>query len=99
MGIARRVAERVNRDYPLSQRAQVIALLDSLDLGPRAPTGIDEGEERIHAAILNIAAGNLDRLLEAAVLAEVDWRDLIVGGGLEHDDWRVRVTESLGPPI
>jgi len=57
-----------------------------------------EGMERVHAAMLRVATGSLERLLEAAALAELDWRDLLVEAGLALEDWRDRLTEDLGPP-
>jgi hypothetical protein len=53
--------------------------------------------ERFQAAIVLWAAGNLERLLSSVHLAEVDWRDVLLRGGLEHDDWRDRLDSELGP--
>lgn len=97
MSISERIARRVGRDYPASQRDAVIDLLESVELGSSASTVTDEGQERVHAAMLIVAAGNVDRLLEASALAEVDWRDVLVDAGLEHDDWRARLADVLGP--
>jgi hypothetical protein len=96
VSVTRRVVERVNRDYPDSSRAEVTDLLASLDLGPGSTP---DGDERIHAAILIAADGDLERLMAAVRLARLDWRDLLVDLGLENDDWPSRVTESLGPAI
>lgn len=43
------------------------------------PQADDAGtRERVHAAMLAHAAGDVDRLLEATVLAQTDWRDMLM---------------------
>ncbi len=54
-------------------------------------------DERIQAAIVLSAGGDLGRLHEAIELAEIDWRDVLVTGGLEHEDWESRLDKELGP--
>lgn len=54
-------------------------------------------DERVQAAIVLSAGGDLGRLHEAIELASVDWRDVLVTGGLEHDDWEARLDKELGP--
>jgi hypothetical protein len=53
--------------------------------------------ERTQAAIVLWAGGNLGRVLDSVDLAHVDWRDVLVRGGLEHEDWRNRLDSELGP--
>lgn len=70
----------------------MIEILTSLELpGRRSP----DGDERICGAVLIVADGDLDRLVEAAAEAEVDWRDVLVPAGLEHDDWREQLARAL----
>jgi hypothetical protein len=52
--------------------------------------------ERIQAAAVIVADGDLDRLAEARQLALIDWRDLLVLGGLAYEDWPERLDELLG---
>jgi hypothetical protein len=91
-----RIAARLDRDFKAAERDQALYIVASvLESDPdRTPDGI----ERVHAALLRLASGNLQRLLDAAALAELDWRDLFVDAGLENDDWRELVAEDFGPP-
>jgi hypothetical protein len=56
-----------------------------------------DGDERICGAILIVADGDIDRLVDAAAEAELDWRDVLVRAGLEHDDWREELAGALAP--
>ena len=44
-----------------------------------------EGLQRIQIAALKVSVGDLEKLREAVRLAQVDWRDLLVAAGFEHD--------------
>jgi hypothetical protein len=90
--VTQRVSERVSRDFKPSQRAEAAYLLASLDLGRHDSQA---GDERIHSAMLLIANGNVDRLLDAASLAETDWRDLLVTADLADDGWQEKVDRFL----
>lgn len=52
--------------------------------------------ERIQAAIVFAASGNLAELRRQTHLTGVDWRDILVNGGLEHEDWREILDQRLG---
>ncbi len=91
MHVSQRVAGRIARDFRGEHAAQALDLLFSLDLGGTSP----EGAERICGALAIIADGDIDRLIEAAAAAEIDWRDTLVSGGLENDDWRDRLDAAL----
>lgn len=91
MNVSPRVAERIARDFGEDSSSHVIELLSSLDLRPSSA----EADERITAAIVLVAAGDVDRLVHAAGLAEKDWRDVLVAAGLENEDWRDLLDESL----
>jgi hypothetical protein len=55
-------------------------------------------EERIHLAIVKLVCDPRDsiqaepdapsKLASALELAKIDWRDLLVSAGLEHENWR-----------
>lgn len=94
MDIPPRIAERVARDFERTRRPEVLRLIASLAI----TTGTSEGAERIGGAILIVAGGDIDRLVEAAAIAEADWRDVLVAAGLQHDDWRARLDEALERP-
>ena len=53
--------------------------------------------ERVQAAALIISQGDWGRFLEALRLIELDWRDALVGAGLENDDWPIKLDNALGP--
>lgn len=52
--------------------------------------------ERVQAAIVLSAAGDLERLRYTVRLAIADWRDVLVSAGLADDDWRERLDAELG---
>lgn len=54
-------------------------------------------DERVQAAIVLSAGGDLGRLHEAIELAEIDWRDVLVTGGVDGEDWESRLDKELGP--
>jgi len=92
-----RIRAWVVRDFPghllQPDHPDALDLLESLDLisvdGP-----LDR--ERIQAAILILAGGDVDRLLTWAAVAEMDWRDVLVNGGLASGDWRDVLAEECG---
>lgn len=52
--------------------------------------------ERVQAAALIISRGEWQRFLEALRLIEIDWRDALLGAGLENDDWPMKLQALLG---
>ena len=52
-------------------------------------------EERIQAAIVLWARGDVNRFRDSLALAHVDWRDVLVRGGLENDDWEHVLDSAL----
>lgn len=61
----------------------------------RFPLGENQDRERIEAAIVLAAAGERARFDALAALAERDWRDVLVAGGLAHGDWPARLDAAL----
>ncbi len=52
--------------------------------------------ERVRFAALKLSLGNLHKLSEAIKLAQMDWRDLLVGADFaesvqEHEDWAAKM--------
>jgi len=90
-----RIAARLDRDFKLADRDEALYVMDAVLASD--PERTAEGMERIHASMLRLAGGNLQRLLDAAALAELDWRDLFMDAGLGNEDWRGRIAEELGP--
>jgi len=56
----------------------------------RTPSGLD----RLRIAAIKTSGGTIAGLVDALVLAETDWRDLLVGAGFGHD---VTAHESWWP--
>jgi len=89
-GITRRLARRVGRDFG-SHASQVTRRLESLELCGHADV------ERVLAAVVLCARGDLRRLEDAASLAALDWRDVLVGADLADADWAARLDAALDP--
>ncbi|WP_132346099.1 hypothetical protein [Micromonospora sp. 15K316] len=77
-----------------SEAEAVLGLL--IDLVPMAPAGTAESTERVQAAVLFLSGGDTQRFLDAAALAQQDWRDVLVAAGLADDDWADRLSSMLG---
>ena len=86
-GVSDRLRGRIDRDFPEPGSADEVA---------RLVAGASDGE-RIQAAIVFLAGGDLDRLHAAIRLTAQDWRDTLCGAGLEHEDWPGRLDAELGP--
>lgn len=80
-----RLEARIRHDFPEPGSAE--ALIDKL----RAL----DADERIQAAVVLWAQGDLNRFRESLALAEVDWRDVLVRGGLQNEDWRQVLDSAL----
>ncbi len=82
-----RLAARVRRDFPEPGSAPEILRL----LAEASDT------ERVQAAIVFTASGNIERLRAELALAKIDWRDVLVNGGLANDGWPAILDQELGP--
>ncbi len=95
-GTTARLERRIRRDFPQPGSAEgVLRLL--AELPQRA--GYAESilaSERVQAAIVVGASGDIVRLRQLLDLAAADWRDLLVATELDHADWRQRLTAELG---
>lgn len=79
-----RLKQRIRRDYGPGSDA-VISLLTRYVAGlPSAESG---DAERLQAAPVLVAAGDVDALRRALELGLIDWRDLLVTAGLADGDW------------
>ncbi|MFI6585188.1 hypothetical protein [Embleya sp. NPDC050493] len=92
-----RLERRIRRDFPEPGSApEVLRILDAL---PDA-AGHDREvlrSERVRAAIVLLAEGDIGRFRRAVELAEVDWRDLLLDAELADADWPDRLDTELGP--
>jgi hypothetical protein len=91
--ISQRLARRVRVDF-IDDAELVLAVLQGLDL-LLMDTRDRAGVERVLAAVVLPARGDLDRLGELAELATTDWRDALVGAGLANADWPERLDAEL----
>jgi hypothetical protein len=94
--ISDRVRARVVRDFGAQEADRILAKLEKLNL-PLIADDAHGGRERIHAAILLASRGDSGRVRGLMEMAERDWRDVLVAGGLAHGDWPDRLRDELGP--
>lgn len=83
--ITQRLARRVRADFG-SDADLVLTLLADLHV-PALDTDDVAAVERVLAAVVLGARGDLDRLGRMADLATADWRDALMEAGLEQWDW------------
>lgn len=81
-----RLRARIERDFPIEgAAASIISRIE-------AASAI----ERVQAAIVLASCGDVREVEHEAALAEIDWRDVLVNGGLADDDWEVVLDRELG---
>ncbi|WP_030055398.1 MULTISPECIES: hypothetical protein [Streptomyces] len=56
-----------------------------------------QDRERITAALVVLADGSPDRLHDAILLLETDWRDLLMSAELADGDWPSKLDDLFGP--
>ena len=87
--VSDRIAERASEDFGRSA-PRIVSALERLAVNP----GVDP--ERLQAAALLAARGDLTLFEDALDHARVDWRDLVDRAGLAGEDWRDRLDDVLG---
>ncbi len=85
--ITQRIEARVRREFAPGAAEQMLRQLEALSAAKQSP-------ERLHAAVVLLARGDLDR---AEWASKIDWRDAFVWSGL-GSNWEERVDEEFGPP-
>jgi hypothetical protein len=91
-----RLSRRVRRDFPEPGSAdEVLRLLGDLVFFPDDPAH----SERVQAAVVILAGGNIARLKENIAEARFDWRDVLVAAGLASKDWPARLDAELGSAL
>ncbi|MGC0339521.1 hypothetical protein [Streptomyces sp. SLBN-8D4] len=91
--ISARLHARIERDFPEPGAAKGVEgalrkLAEELQDSRQDP-------ERLMAAAVLIAQGDVGRFRRAVGIARQDWRDLLMGGGLGHEDWPRVLDEEL----
>jgi len=71
----------------------------SYTLIPEQDAAWDKLRERVQLGVLKISNGNTDKLLSAIILAQTDWRDLLMAAGFgysitEHENWAHEILEQ-----
>ncbi|MFJ1831358.1 hypothetical protein [Streptomyces sp. NPDC088178] len=97
--VSDRLRRRVRRDFPDAEVAKgAEGALRSLvkRLGPDGMAGV--GDERLMAAVVLFARGDIGRLRSAVRLAQLDWRDLLVAAELADEDFEQRLDQELPGP-
>lgn len=89
MSVSNRVAARVARDFG-ARAAEALSALESAETG-------NQDVERVHAAVVLMAEGSVDRLWQAVELSALDWRDVLMNGGLANGDWPATLDREFGP--
>jgi hypothetical protein len=86
-GMTKRLRAQVSRDFPGPGSAEEII---------RLVEGAAQ-EERIQAAIVLAASGGVEAIRSGVGLARLDWRNVLVSGGLANEDWPSVLDSVLGP--
>lgn len=87
-----RLRDRISRDFPPAAAERVVAYLTSLT----ADACGGQDLERIQAAVVLASNGQWERFLTVFKLLAVDWRDVLMAGGLGHADWPDVLNDELG---
>lgn len=84
--VSARLSRRISQDFPEPGSANEVGRMVSEAAN----------SERIQAAIVLAAAGDLTLIQYGVELASVDWRDVLMNGDLANDDWPARLDAELG---
>ncbi|TCC55310.1 hypothetical protein E0H73_35865 [Kribbella pittospori] len=85
--VSARLKRRVAVDFPAAGSAEEVVRL--------LANGADS--ERVQAAIVLAAQGDIRKIQWGIKEASIDWRDVLVSGGLADQDWAVILDRQLGP--
>ena len=86
-GITTRLERRIRADFADADSA--LGMLGGVESGA-------QDRERVLAAVVIGARGDLQQLEELVKLSHVDWRDVLVGGGLGNAEWPQVLDRCLG---
>ncbi len=82
-----RLIRRIRQDFGRGTDDEVIRHLTALEP--------DDSSERIQAALVTGAAGVWSRFEQLLRQLELDWRAVLVAGGLANADWQARLDAEL----
>lgn len=79
MGVSERIAARVREDFRSEEVEEALREL--------ATTYDGQGSDRMQAAVVLKAEGSLKRLKREVRESNFDFRDALMGSGMENGDW------------
>jgi hypothetical protein len=85
-----RLARMIRQSFSSDHADDIIHRLSALE-------GTSLSAERIQTAMIIRADGNFGRFIAEIELAQLDWRDTLVGTGLEHSDYEEVLDRLLDP--
>ncbi|MEV6259885.1 hypothetical protein AB0M42_03815 [Streptomyces sp. NPDC051784] len=94
--ITDRLQRRIRRDFPDAKVAEEVEShlrLMVWKLGSDGMVGV--GQERLMAAVVIYARGDIRQLKKAVSLAQLDWRDLLVAAYLADEDFPQHLDQEL----
>ncbi len=92
--VSTRLERWIRSTYPGISADTVLRELAVLDRAAEVAGG--QNPERIAAALAFIGAGDMSRFREALELLQIDWRDVLVMGGLGGESWPADLERLLG---
>jgi hypothetical protein len=87
-----RLRRRIARDFPPGSADMVLSYLGAL--ADSAYGG--QSRERVQASVVLASRGQWDSFKSMLQLLRLDWRDVLMAGGLGQDDWRAVLDAELG---
>lgn len=87
-----RLRRRIAHDFPPGSADTVLSYLGTL--ADSAYGG--QSRERVQAALVIASRGQWDRFESMLRLLRLDWRDVLMAGGLGQDDWQAVLDAELG---
>jgi hypothetical protein len=91
--LTQRLTDRIGRDFPPGTAERVRGYLTGLT----ADACGGQDPERIQAALVLASRGQWKRFLAVFKLLAVDWRDVLMAGGLGNADWPQVLSRELAP--
>jgi hypothetical protein len=88
--VSSRLRSRVERDFAPEVRVAVLGALEPIAEDPHR-----QDEERMQAALVLGALGDWGRFERLLALYRLDWRDLLMAGGLANGDWPAVLDREL----
>jgi hypothetical protein len=89
-----RLRKRIEHDFPPGVVMVVLRYLEGLSDSEYG----GQGRERVQAALVLASRGRREWFESMMQLLRMVWRDVLMAGGLGHDDWRAVLTGNSASP-